>query len=232
MIKILPTITGLRNGVQLVSSSNVARAVISSWNVHTYHFRRNAYVVSQSGAVVDAQTGSVSKVVTSGTRALVTARNVCTISAAANAGRRTIVDGLTCVIDFHVTGRAGTRVVAVAVICAHFGALCAVVVAGILGKTVGVVAGIFHEPRVAGARVATSQVRVAGDVYVCAGLVLTANAWRLKTLVDISTCVAVRLHSHKAIGTGAGVVVAHRTVHFTDFTELTTVVCRCARIIG
>jgi hypothetical protein len=124
---------------------------------------------------------------------LVTARNVCTVSAATSAGRRTIVDCLTCAVDVRVTGRAGTRVVAVAVICAHFGALCAVVGAGIQDETVGVIAGVLHEPRVAGASVAASQVRVASDVDVCAGLVLTANACRLETLVDISTRVSVRL---------------------------------------
>jgi hypothetical protein len=78
-----------------------------------------------------------------------------------------------------------------------------------LREAVGVVAGVLHEPRVAGTRVAASQIRVAGDVDVCARLMLTANARRLEALVDVSTFVSVRPQRHKTVGTRAGVIVAH-----------------------
>ena len=101
-----------------------------------------------------------------------------------------------------------------------------------MGEAVRVVAGVLHVPRVAGTRVAASQVRVAGDVDVCARLVLAANARRLEALIDVSTSVSVRLQRHKAVGTRAGVIVAHRKVHLAEFGKLAHVVCSRARVVS
>lgn len=177
-------------------------------------------------------TGAISEIVTSRTCALVAARNVSTVADAANGGRRTIVDCYTRVANVCVTCCAGTRVVAVAVICAHFGAVCAGVGAGALREAVGVVAGVVHEPRVAGTRVAASQIRVAGHVEVCARLILTANARRLEALVDVSTTVSVRLQRQQTVRTRARVIVAHREVRLAEFGELAHVVCCRARVIS